>query len=268
MTTPLNDAATNSEGSTQQQATNEGADKTAVPGEGATQQQTAGGDANAQPAEGDKKPAEGGEGNTDVKQGAEGDGKGEKEGDKTKADDKKADDKKPAAAPEKYEDFKLAEGVKLTPEVQGKFEAIARELNLPQESAQKLIDLAPELNKAYTTELVAVADKTSNQWAEETKKDKEIGGGGDVATLNANLALAAKARNAFASPELLALLNKFDAKTNPNGTGLGNHPEVVRHFVRLGRSISEDNKLVVGTAAQQGQAAAADKLYANSTSKK
>lgn len=196
---------------------------------------------------------------------------GKKQDDKAgdKKDDKKDDDKKVAPkAPEKYENFKLAEGVTVAPELQTKFETIARELDLPQESAQKLLDLAPEINKMNTSSLIAIADKKSTEWHEETKNDKELGGSGDKAAYDATMSLVAKTRDAFATPELLSLLQRFDAKKNPNGTGLGNHPEVVRLFSRIGKAISEDNKLVLSNAPPAQQAAAADKLYASSTSKK
>src|SRR5215216_3830337 len=57
---------------------------------------------------------------------------------KTKVDDAKAKDA-PQGAPEKYE-FKLADGQALNPEVQLQFEATARELNMTQEAAQKLVE--------------------------------------------------------------------------------------------------------------------------------
>ena len=64
-------------------------------------------------------------------------------------------------------------------------------------------------------------------WSESSRTDKEFGGD----KLNENLAVAQKAMNAFGTPELRAVLNK---------TGLGNHPELIRAFVRAGKAISED----------------------------
>lgn len=260
-TTLNNDAQTDTDGGNQQQtATNAEADKTNA-AEEATQQQPTDGSADTNPYA-DKK-AEGDEG-ADEKQGDEENGKGED--DKAKKESDKDDKKAEAKAPEKYE-LKLAEGVKLSPDVQGKFESIARELDLSQENAQKLVDLAPEFSKMYASQLISTAIETSNQWAEQTRNDEEIGAAGDKAKLDANLALAAKARDTFASPELVALLNSFHPETNPNGTGLGNHPEVIRLFSRLGRAISEDNKLVRGGAAQ-GEQSAAERLYSKTSPKK
>lgn len=263
---PLNnDAASNTGGEGQQQpAANADATKTAAPAADANKQQQTPTDGNAgKPADGDKKPAEGDAGDAN-KQGDEGSAQGDEGGE---GDGKKPDDQA-KRAPEKYESFKLAENVKITPQVQEKFEAIARELDLPQEAAQKLIDLAPELNKMQTAQLIEVAKATTQKWAEDTKGDKELGGSGNAETLKANLALAAKARNAFATPELLTLLDTFDPKRNPNGTGLGNHPEVIRLFTRIGKSISEDNKVVVGGASRPTEKTPAQRLYGNTTPKK
>ncbi len=175
-----------------------------------------------------------------------------------KPDDKK-DDKAPKRAPEKYE-LKAADGITLSREVNTQFETLARELDLPQADAQKLLDLAPEISKMYGAQLADNVQKATNAWAEQSKSDKEIGGSGDKAILDTNMALVAKARDAFASSELVKLLGRNDPKENPDGTGLGNHPEVVRLFLRLGRSISEDNKLVKGTETKT-ELSAAEKLY-------
>lgn len=166
-------------------------------------------------------------------------------------------------APEKYE-FKLAEGVKLTPEVTQKLEAYARANDLPQEAAQALVDLAPDISKMYTQQLIETARATSTNWATLSRADKEIANGGDETILKANMAIVAKARDAFASKELVALLENFDPVKNPNGTGLGNHPEVIRHFLRLGKQMSEDNKVVSG-AATAAPVDAANKLYGNTS---
>lgn len=256
---PLNDAASNTEGANTQQATESSATK-AAPGADANNGNATGGE--AQPNGGEQKPNA--EGESKTTQETKGDEKG---GDDKGGESEKKDDKPAPKAPEKYE-LKAADGVKITAEVQTKFEAIARELDLPQEAAQKMLDLAPELNKMYASQLAEAANEVSNKWHEDTRNDKELGGGGDQATYDATMALVAKTRDAFATPELLSLLQRFDAKKNPNGTGLGNHPEVIRLFSRIGSRLSEDNKLVQGSTPPAQQAAAADKLYSNSTSKK
>lgn len=261
---PLNDAANNTEGDTTAAPANgSDATKAAPENDANNSNATDAKPADAAPTEGDKKPEDGADKADDKANKA--DDKDAKPKDDKKADDKKADDKPEKKAPEKYE-LKLPEGVKLAPEVQTKFEAIARELDLSGEAAQKLVELAPEISKMYSSDLVAMANKTADTWHEETRNDMELGKGGDQAAYDSTMALVAKTRDAFATPELLSLLQRFDATKNPNGTGLGNHPEVIRLFSRIGKSISEDNKIVTGSM-PKSQAHAADKLYATSTSK-
>ena len=87
-----------------------------------------------------------------------------------------------------------------------------------------------------------------NDWAQQSRADAEFGG----EKLDENLAVAKKAVEALASPELKTLLEQ---------SGLGNHPEIIRLFYRAGRSLSQDS--FVGGKPAQGQSDAR-RLYANS----
>ncbi len=136
------------------------------------------------------------------------------------------------SAPEAYE-FKAPEGQEFDAEVIKAYSEVAKELNLPQEAAQKVLDtMGPVMAKQTTERLQAVR----TEWAETAKNDKEFGG----KSLPENLSVAKKALNAFGTPELRAFLEE---------TGLGNHPEIIRAFYRAGRAISDDSH-VGGRAAQ------------------
>lgn len=153
-------------------------------------------------------------------------------------------EQKPEGAPEQYA-FNAIEGVTIDEVVVGAFSEVAKELNLPQEQAQKVLDKVAPVIQARQMEQLQVAREG---WAEATKSDKEIGGD----SLEANLGTAKKALDAFATPELRTLLNE---------SGLGNHPEVIRFFYRTGKAISED-RFVGG---QAGKATTdARRLYAAS----
>lgn len=164
------------------------------------------------------------------------------EGDKPQ-DDKPADGDKPAdksdekeqkqeGAPEKYE-FKPAEGQELDTAALEQFEPIACELNLNNEQAQKMVDL-------YGTKILPMVQKqqaeswqkTTEQWAADVKADKEIGGD----KLTANLSAAQRALEQFGDQELKEYLDT---------TGLGNHPALVKAFIKVGKAMSED-KVVTG----------------------
>ena len=147
-------------------------------------------------------------------------------------------------APASYDWKAVAD--KVNPDVLAKFEGIARELDMSQEAATKLIDnVAPELVKAQQAQHTAQVA----QWGEQSKTDPEIGG----AKFAENLAVAKKALDTFGSPELTQLLDS---------TGLGNHPEVIRAFMRAGQKISS-GPVVHGSAGAQPAVDAAARLYPN-----
>lgn len=149
------------------------------------------------------------------------DSKAQAEGkDNTQDDAGKADK---AGAPEQYE-FKAPEGQKFDDLVIAEFTEVARELDLPQDAAQKILDKVAPVIQARQTEQINAA---RTAWGEATRTDKEFGGD----KLNENLAVAKKALDKFGSPELRVLLNE---------SGLGNHPEVIRMMYRAGKAIGED----------------------------
>lgn len=172
-------------------------------------------------------------------------------------DDKPADGEKPAdkpaeekeqkqeGAPEKYE-FKPAEGQELDTAALEQFEPIARELNLTNEQAQKMVDLyGTKIMPMVQKQQAEAWQKQTEGWAETVKADKEIGGD----KLTANLSAAQRALDQFGSPELKEYLN---------ATGLGNHPDLVKTFVKIGKAMSEDGMV---TGKESGQRSAAEVLY-------
>ena len=166
---------------------------------------------------------------------------------------------KPAGAPEKYE-FKAPEGTSLNEAVVAEFSTVAKELGLSQDAAQKVIDkLAPTIAKQNATAMSQAINSATTAWAEATRADKDIGG----EKLDENLAVARKALDRFGTPELRKLLGKFDPKDNPSGTGLGNHPEIIKAFLKAGKAISEDKFVPGGTAPTKGERSAAKSLYPN-----
>lgn len=171
-------------------------------------------------------------------------------------DDKPADGEKPAdkpaeekeqkqeGAPEKYE-FTAGEGVELDTEALKDFEPVARDLNLTNEQAQKLVDAYPKILAGVQQRQAEAWQAQTEQWAADVKADKEIGGD----KLTTNLSAAQRALDQFGTPELKEYLNT---------TGLGNHPDLVKTFVKIGKAMSEDG-MVDGS--NQGQRSAAEVLY-------
>lgn len=152
---------------------------------------------------------------------------------KTEGDEKKPEEgekeKKPEGAPDQYEDFSAPEGLSYDEQFIGTFKDAAKQLNLSQEKAQYLLDkCAPVLAQRQIEQIKAVSD----QWAERTKTDKEIGG--------ENWTRAAS--------DIARVRDKFginaDGKMDPDiqefmQTPIGNHPGLLKLLARVGRAFGE-----------------------------
>mgnify|MGYP003629858173 CR=1 FL=1 len=155
-------------------------------------------------------------------------------------------------APESYE-FTDSEDYKVDGEVLNAFKDAAKDLNLSNEAAQKLVDkMAPQMAQRSADALAAM----QQEWTASAKADKEFGG----EMLAENLSVAKKALDAFGTPELGELLNQ---------SGLGNHPEVIRMMYRAGKAISGDSYVGPSSGSGQGKskpndmAGYASALYSN-----
>lgn len=145
-------------------------------------------------------------------------------------------------APEAYADFTLPEGVQADEATLTGFKTLFKELNLPQDAAQKLVT-------AQAQNQLESAQKTITGWKDAARADKEFGGD----KFDENMAVAKSALEKFGTPELNTWLDK---------TGLGFNPELIRAFYRAGKAISQDG-FVPGRSGA-APAANAQRIYANS----
>jgi hypothetical protein len=105
-------------------------------------------------------------------------------------------------------------------------ESAARDLNLPNDKAQTLVD--------HTIRgLIARDNKAHDEMMESVKADAEIGG----EKLEENLSIAMKAVDKI-NPALKPLLSG----------SIGSHPEVIRTLYRVGMAISEERSFLQGNA--------------------
>lgn len=126
-------------------------------------------------------------------------------------------------APEGEYEFKAPEGVGLDPSVMKEFGDAAKELNLSQDAAQKIVErVAPAMSKSMTERINALRV----QWEEASRNDPEFGG----QNFEANLKGINRAYKEFTTPELRSLLQE---------SGLNSHPEMLRHFNRLAKMTGE-----------------------------
>lgn len=152
-------------------------------------------------------------------------------------------------APGKYADFKVPDGVTADAALLGRLGALARELNLPQEQAQQLVDIHYRDSKAAAEAAAKGLQDARTRWLDELKADADFGG----ERFEANTGLVAKAVQRFGSDAFRQLMDE---------TGLGDHPAVVKVFHQIGKAIDED-KFVAPTGAASGAKSAAQVLYPN-----
>lgn len=135
------------------------------------------------------------------------------------------------AVPEVYE-LKAPGDVALDAKMVEQATPVFKELGLTNEAAQKVVDfyagtVLPEVAQTVQdATLKALGMSDMADWAKQLKADKELGG----ANFEKAATVAAQARDAVGTPELIKLLND---------TRLGNHPEIFRLFHKIGTAIGE-----------------------------
>ena len=132
-----------------------------------------------------------------------------------------------SGAPESYSDFDLPDGVEMNKGYMDKMGPLYKEFGLTQEQAQKLITAQVGYVQEGEAGRTNQVEELHKSWLDEAKADKDIGGDNFDSTLKAaNLAV-----NKFGGKEFKTLLRS---------TGLGNHPEIIRVFSKIGSLLKED----------------------------
>jgi len=148
--------------------------------------------------------------------------------------------------PEKY-DLKLPDGSFLD---QGRIDKVAlhaKEYGLNNEQAQKLLESEHEAVSSYAQNLQKEFESQHKGWLEAIKNDKEIGGD----SYQENIEQAHRVLKRFGNEAFFKELET---------TKLGDHPELVRTFVRISKALSED-KLIMAGAQSPGKKSIEDIFY-------
>lgn len=137
----------------------------------------------------------------------------------------------PQGAPEKYEPFTLPEGFEMPEELRTEAETLLKDLNLPQDKAQRAVDFFTAKMKA-TNEANALAfAETTADWRKSAVEDKTLGTGTDIKP---------EVKQAFGKAiGLLPADLQTSFKEAMNMTGVGNHPAFIRAFYELGKRVTE-----------------------------
>lgn len=172
---------------------------------------------------------------------------------------REAAEAKAKEAPESYEAFTMPEGVEANETLMTEFTALAKELGLSQEKAQKLVDLqaktALEETTTRTDQLTKALEAQKTRWADEIKNDPELGG----AKFDATVTTAVKAVSAFFGDDVRTLLNE---------SGIGNHPGLIRGLHKIGLAITEDRIVIPGSdASATDEKSAAEVMFGDAFKK-
>jgi hypothetical protein len=164
-------------------------------------------------------------------------------------------------APDKYEYVSPKDigEIDMTPEVQAQFDNFnerAKDADLTQDQYQKLVDGEIRRGRAAVDDMVVGYQQRVDGWADQTKADKELGG----EELAENLSTAKLGMDTFGTPALKALLDK-PSEQNPDGLGIGNHPEIIRLLHRAGLQVKEDGDLVGGDGGKAENDASLRRMY-------
>lgn len=139
-----------------------------------------------------------------------------------------ADESAETGAPESYADFSLPEGMSMDEAMLTEASGVFKELNLNQEQAQKLIDIQAKSVQANQTGQIESFNQLKQDWLDQAKNDKDIGG----EKFDTTVADAKKFLSKFGSPGLSEMLDEL---------GVGNHPEFIRAFAAAGSLMKEDS---------------------------
>lgn len=158
--------------------------------------------------------------------------------------------------PIEYADFQLPENMEMDKGMLDEFKTLAQGAKIPQEQAQKFVDMGTKIAQTTAENLQAFwaesYAKKVESWHSARAADTEIGGTEEAQT--AALSAAASVVRAVGGESLLKALDE---------TGAGNHPEVIRAFYRLRQVVGPDGALVLGNQGGSSPKTAAQVLYPN-----
>ncbi len=165
-----------------------------------------------------------------------------------KVEDPKVEDPKvpEKIVPEKY-DLRLTKDSLLTDSDSERIARQAREQGLTQDEAALRLRNSEDDVSAYDKAQKEAVATEHKAWEETMKTDKEIGG--EFAAESAEL--SKRVLEAFGEKSLMDALD---------ATGLGNYPELIRCFTRIGKAMDSD-KLILGKDVNKGPVSIEDKFY-------
>lgn len=150
----------------------------------------------------------------------------------------------PKGAPEKYEAFKLPEGLQLTEASLTEAQALFKESGLSQTQAQKYVDFHVAKLKEMAEAPAKLWQDTQKEWIDKAKADSEIGG--KLPQVKADVS---KALDAALGVEL-----GKEFREAMDYTGAGNNPAFIKAIWKLSQRWLEGTAVNAGGPSKFGQA--------------
>jgi len=152
--------------------------------------------------------------------------------------------------------FKLPEHFQTDEEAITQFSELITTLGIDNDKAQMLIDFAVNHTDQHNqssakndqeTQHKAQQEKTAAM-VQQAQQDREFGG----AQLNQSMIMAQNALQSLGNDALIDMLEE---------SGLGNHPEMIRLFYRVGKHMNEDQFVSTNSGSSSSNKSLADILY-------
>ncbi len=158
-----------------------------------------------------------------------------------------------AKKPDPEFDIRLPDNSPLTVDDRDQLVAFAKEHKMNKDQAQAILDRESNAVNEFAVAQKEMVVEKAELWKQEVIADKELGG----EKFNENISLAQTVIKTYGTENLKGLLDV---------SGLGNHPEVVRLFSRIGRTMSQD-QLVNATVGPSVPKSVSEMFYGDTQGK-
>jgi hypothetical protein len=158
----------------------------------------------------------------------------------------KAEVKAVEGAPEKYSDYKLPDGVTLSPEVKTEADNLFKGLGLSQDAAQSLVDFYGKQISELSSAPAKAYQEMTDGWRKDSESHPDLRGKlGPGQEINVRIS---KALDGLGDPKLAS-----DFKAAMDLTGVGNHPAFIRVISRLAEKVTEGTHVAGNGPSKEGQ---------------
>ncbi len=154
--------------------------------------------------------------------------------------------------PIEYTEFKFPENFEKDDSILQEFTGLAKEARLPQEQAQRLIDLGSKMQTVFEQKAMDFWKQTNEQWTDAVKADPEVGG----SNLAGVQAAVSKTIDQYGGAEAKQIRDALLT------TGAGNNPALVKYLYRMSKQLVEGNP-TQGAPVRQVAKNAAAVMYPN-----